>query len=137
MCLRVDLSGSNPEMSHYKPSSKLSKQQVDWNNPHLQTLLQKTEHWRLDNRGAFSAQEVRIFIGWGDETGHSAYLVWENEQVVVLETLFPLPKGEHVRVDRGTAGVSRTAWGVVADGREGHREEDRQHGVHVHWLHMC
>jgi hypothetical protein len=124
-------------MTHYKPSSKLSKQQVDWNDPHLQSLLQKTEHWRLDNRGAFSAQEVRIFVGLGDQAGQSAFLVWENEQVVVLETLFPIRKGEHVRVDRASAGVQRAAWGIVVEGREGSREEDRAHGVHVHWLHMC
>jgi hypothetical protein len=124
-------------MTHYKPSSKLSKQQVDWNDPHLQSLLQKTESWRLDNRGAFSAQEVRIFVGMSDEAGQSAFLVWEGEQVVVLETLFSIRKGEHVRLDRSTPGTSRTAWGVVVDGREGSREEDRMHGVHVHWLHMC
>lgn len=124
-------------MTHYKPSSKLSKQQVDWNDPHLQSLLQKTESWRLDNRGAFSAQEVRIFVGMSDEAGQSAFLVWEGEQVVVLETLFSIRKGEHVRLDRSTPGTSRTAWGVVVNGREGSREEDRMHGVHVHWLHMC
>ena len=123
-------------MSHYKPSSKLSKQQVDWNDPHLQSLLQKTEHWRLDNRGAFSAQEVRIFIGLSDEAGQPGYLVWESDQVLVLETLFSIRKGEVVRVDRSGSGASRTSWGVIVEGREGHREEDRQLGVHVHWLHM-
>jgi hypothetical protein len=124
-------------MSHYKPSSKLSKQQVDWNDPHLQSLLQKTEHWRLDNRGSFSAEEVRIFVGMGDESGHTAYLVWEGDQVAVLETLFSIRNGEHVRMDRPSSAGMRTTWGVIVEGREGHREEDRQHGVHVHWLHMC
>lgn len=123
-------------MSHYKPSTKLTKQEVDWNDPHLQSLLRKTESWRLDNRGAFSAQEVRIYIGWGDEIGQSAFLVWENDQVLVLETLYTIARGEHVRVDRPGGGSLRTIWGVVADGREGHREEDRQQGVHVHWLHI-
>jgi hypothetical protein len=123
-------------MSHYKPNSKLSKQQVDWNDPHLQSLLQKTEHWRLDNRGAFTAEEVHIFIGLNDEIGQSAYLVWEGDQVVVLETQFPIRKCEHVRMDRsGPTGV-RSSWGVIVDGREGRREEDVDHGVHVHWLHV-
>jgi hypothetical protein len=123
-------------MSHYKPSSKLSKQQVDWSDPHLQSLLQKTEHWRLDNRGAFTAEEVRIYIGLNDEVGQSAYLVWESDQVMVMETLFEIRKGEHVRLDRpGGTGV-RTTWGIVVDGRAGRREEDHQHGVHVHWLHI-
>jgi hypothetical protein len=54
----------------------------------------------------------------------------------VLATNFPLPQGEHVRVDSRLDGGMRTMWGVVVEGREGHRAEDRANGIHVHWLHM-
>jgi len=47
-----------------------------------------------------------------------------------------LPQGEHVRVDRISAGNLRTVWTVVAEGREGFREEDKENGVYVHWLHV-
>jgi hypothetical protein len=123
-------------MSHFKPNSKLSNNQVDWNDPHLQSLLSKTEGWKLDNRGAFTSQEVHIHIGWNANSGRNAVLVWESDQVMVLETRFSIPKGEHVRVDRVVGEALRTVWGMVADGREGYREEDRQNGVFVHWLHV-
>lgn len=124
-------------MSHFKPNSKLSNNsQVDWNDPHLQSLLSKTESWKLDNRGAFSAQEVHVHVGWGAHSGRTAVLVWESDQVMVVETRFSIPKGENVRVDRVLGEGIRTVWGVVADGREGYREEDRQNGVFVHWLHV-
>jgi hypothetical protein len=55
---------------------------------------------------------------------------------MVLETCFWIPQGEHVRVDRVYGDGARTLWGVVAEGREGFREEDRKNGVYVHWLHM-
>jgi hypothetical protein len=123
-------------MSHYKPHSKLSNNQVDWNDPHLESLLRKSEGWKLDNRGAHASQEVHIHIGWGANAGRQAVLVWESDQVMVLETRFSIPQSEHVRVDRLYGDGVRTVWGVVADGREGFREEDRQNGVYVHWLHV-
>jgi hypothetical protein len=124
-------------MSHFKPNSKVSNNQVDWSDPRLEALLRKTEEWKLDNRGAFPAQDVQVHVGWGAGTPRKATLVWESDRVMVLETRFQIPKGEHVRVDRfyGDDGL-RTVWGVVADGREGFREEDRQNGLYVHWLHM-
>jgi len=123
-------------MSHFKPNSKMSNNQVDWSDPHLESLLRKTESWKLDNRGAFSAVDVQIHVGWGANTGRKAVLVWETDQVMVLETRFTIPQGEHVRVDRLYGDGMRTVWGVVAEGREGFREEDRQNGVYVHWLHL-
>jgi hypothetical protein len=123
-------------MSHYKPNSKLSNNQVDWNEPHLESLLRKTEGWKLDNRGGYPSQEVHIQIGWGAHAGREAVLVWETDQVMVLETRFSIPQGEHVRVDRIYGDGARTLWGMVAEGREGFREEDRQNGVYVHWLHV-
>jgi hypothetical protein len=126
-----------PAMSHFKPNSKLSNNQVNWDDPHLQSLLSKTDGWKLDNRGAFSAQPVQLHVGWGANSARNATLVWETERVLVVETQFIIPMGEHVRVDRLVAEGLRTVWGVVAEGRPGHREEDRQNGVHVHWLHVC
>jgi hypothetical protein len=123
-------------MSHFKANSKLSNHQVDWEDPHLQSLLSKTDGWKLDNRGGFSAQHVQLHVGWGANSGRSGLLVWESDQVMVLETRFSIPQGEHVRVDRVVAGTLRTVWGVVVEGRQGNREEDRQNGVHVHWLHV-
>ncbi len=123
-------------MSHFKPNSKMSNNQVDWNDPHLESLLRKTESWKLDNRGACTAQDVQIHVGWGANTGRQAVLVWESDQVMVLETRFSIPQGEQVRVDRLYGDGVRTIWGAVIEGREGFREEDRQSGTYVHWLHV-
>ena len=123
-------------MSHFNPNSKHSNNQVDWSDPHLESLLRKTESWKLDNRGAFAAVEVQVHVGWGANSGRRAMLVWETDQVMVLETRFSIPQGEHVRVDRLYGDAVRTIWGMEADGREGFREEDRQNGVYVHWLHV-
>jgi len=98
--------------------------------------LQKTEGWKLDNRGAYSPLEVQIHIGWAAATGKHALLVWERDQVMVLETRFPLTPGEHIRVDCHLGDSVRTVWGMVIEGREGNRTEDRANGVHVHWLHL-
>ncbi|HUB91930.1 MAG TPA: hypothetical protein VMA74_19570 [Dyella sp.] len=123
-------------MSHIKSMPKVSNNQVDWNDPRLEALLRKTEEWKLDNRGAFPAQDVQIHIGWGASAARKATLVWEAERVMVLAANFLIPQGEHVRVDRISAGSLRTVWAVVAEGREGFREEDKENGVYVHWLHI-
>lgn len=121
-------------MSHHKPPP--SRNVVDWNDPHLEALLRKTESWKLDNRGSFQPQHVQIHIGWGAAVGQPAVLVWERDQAMVLETRFQLQQGEHIRVDIHLGDRLRTAWGVVVEGREGQRAEDRAHGVHIYWLHM-
>lgn len=123
-------------MSHFKPESKLSNHQVDWNDPRLEALLRKSEDWKLDNRGAQPPQEVQVQIGWGAGGTRKAVLVWQSDRVMVLETRFQIPQGEHVRVDRVSGDGVRTGWGIVADGRPGFREEDTRNGVYVHWLHV-
>jgi hypothetical protein len=123
-------------MSHFKPNSKVSSNQVDWTDPRLEALLRKTEEWRLDNRGAFPVQEVQVQVGWGAGTPRVANLVWEADKVMVLETQYWIPQGEHVRVDRQSDAGLRTVWAVVAEGREGFRAEDKQNGIYVHWLHL-
>jgi hypothetical protein len=123
-------------MSHFKPTSKVSNHQVNWSDPHLEALLRKTEEWKLDSRGGFPAQAVHVHIGWGAGAPRKAILVWEADRVMVLETHYLIPQGEHVRVDRIQGDSMRTVWAVVAEAREGFREEDRENGVYVHWLHV-
>lgn len=123
-------------MSHFKPTSKITSNQVDWSDPRLEALLRKSEDWKLDNRGGFPVQEVHVHVGWGAGAPRRATLVWESDRVMVLATAFLIPQGEHVRVDRLYGDGMRTVWAVVADGREGFREEDKHNGVYVHWLHM-
>jgi hypothetical protein len=123
-------------MNHHKPLMQKPANRVDWSDPHLESLLRKTESWKLDNRGVYPEQEVEVHIGWGAAVGKPAVLVWERDQAMVLATTFPLPLGEHVRVDSPYGDGLRTVWGVVVEGRKGHREEDRANGIHVHWLHV-
>lgn len=117
-------------MTYHKPAAH----QIDWSNSDLESLLRKTESWKLDNRSNHQPQHVELFIGWAGVTARPAVLVWQRDKVMVLETLFPLRRDEHVRVVRHFGKNQRTVWGIVADTREGCREEDREHGVHVHWL---
>ncbi|WP_199099564.1 hypothetical protein [Dyella sp. ASV21] len=109
---------------------------VDWSDPRLQELLRKSESWKLDNRGTYIPKEVMIHLGWGASTGRPAKLVWERDQVMMLETRFAIPVGEQVRVDEPQGDGLRSVWGVVAEGREGFRAEDRADGIHLHWLHL-
>jgi hypothetical protein len=120
-------------MTH-KPHTKVSGLRVDWNDPELSSLLKRSEGWQLDNRGGFATQEVQVYLGWSGTVGRSAVLVWEREKSVVLETNFPIGQGEQVRVDKHLGDRIRTLWGVVVEGREGVREEDRQRGIHLYWL---
>ncbi|MCE5232475.1 MAG: hypothetical protein ABFC67_13525 [Mizugakiibacter sp.] len=117
-------------MTYHKPTAH----QIDWSAPDLESLLRKTEGWKLDNRSNHEPQHVEVFIGWRGTAGQPAVLVWERDKVMVLETLFPLRRDEHVRVVRHFGENLRTAWGIVVDTREGHRDEDRARGVYVHWL---
>jgi hypothetical protein len=120
-------------MTH-KAHTKVSAVRVNWNDPELASLLSRSESWSLDNRGGFTPQDVQVYVGWSGTVGRSATLVWEREKSVVLEATFPMGKGDHVRVDKHLGESIRTLWGVVVDGREGYREEDRQRGIHLYWL---
>ncbi|RDI97192.1 hypothetical protein DVT68_17685 [Dyella solisilvae] len=121
-------------MTARTPSSKGNP--VDWSDPRLQALLRKSEHWKLDNRGAYALKDVQVHLGWGASSGRPATLVWERDQVMMLETRFAIPLGEQVRVDEPRGEAMRSVWGIVAEGREGFRAEDRENGVHLHWLHL-
>lgn len=117
-------------------SKPASNHVVDWDSPDLKKLLDKTAGWGLDNRGVYSPVACELQVGWGAGVGRAATLVYERDGVMVVETDFAIPRGEHVRVDRFQAGAMRSSWGLVADGRAGHRDEDRANGVYVHWIHL-
>ncbi|GLQ51007.1 hypothetical protein ACFFJT_07365 [Dyella flava] len=116
------------------PHTQLSSARVNWNDPELSLLLKRSENWQLDNRGGFTPQDVQVYLGWSSTVGRSAMLVWERDKSVVLEVDFPLGKGDQVRVDKHLGDSIRTLWGVVVEGREGVREEDRRRGIHLYWL---
>jgi hypothetical protein len=121
-------------MNAHKPHIKGNR--VDWSDPRLEALLRRSEHWKLDNRGTYNPKDVQVHLGWGATTGQPALLIWERDQVMMLETRFAIPLGEQVRVDEPQGETMRTSWGIVAEGREGFRAEDRDNGVHLHWLHL-
>lgn len=121
-------------MNHLgKPASN---QVVNWDSPDLKKLLDKTASWGLDNRGVYAPTACEMHVGWGAGAGRFATLVYEREGVMVVETDFDLPQGEHVRVDRIQAGALRSSWGIVVDGRAGQRDADRAGGIRVHWIHL-
>lgn len=122
-------------MTH-KSHAKVSNVRVDWSDPQLESLLHRSESWRLDNRGGYSPQDVQVYLGWSGTVGRAAVLVWERDQSVVLETDFPIGQGEQIRVDKHLGESIRTLWGVVVEERKGQREEDRLKGLHLYWLHV-
>ena len=123
-------------MNHRRVPSKVPTHRVDWSNPHLESLLQKTELWQIDNRGTYPALGVQIHVGWGAGISQPAMLVWERENVMVLETNFSIAPGEHVRVDKPFGDELQTRWGTVADSRAGNRAGDEEGNIHVHWVHL-
>jgi hypothetical protein len=123
----------NAAMTH-KPHTQVSNLSINWNDPDLASLLKRSESWQLDNRGGHTPQDVQVYVGWSGTVGRSAMLMWERDQSVVLKTNFELGQGEQVRVDKHLGDRIRTLWGVVLEGREGSRQEDRQHGIHLYWL---
>ncbi len=108
---------------------------VDWNDPKLQSLLGKTEGWSLDNRGVFSPVPCELHIGWGAGAVRAATLVYERTGMMVIEAKFIIQSGEQVRIDRMLGGALCSSWGSVVEGRAGHRAEDHAQGIHVYWVH--
>lgn len=119
-----------------KPVTGGAGNTVDWSDPHLQSLLSKTEGWSLDNRGVFSPIPCELLTGWGAGAGKPATLVFERDGVMVVEACFIIPPGEQVRIDRMQAGTLRSSWGNVVEGREGNRADDIANGVYVYWIHV-
>ncbi len=121
-------------MTYNKPLLEIQPGKVDWSDPHLESLLQKTEGWQLDGRGGYTPSNVQIHLGWGAGIGMPGMLVWEGDGVVTIETDFPMRLGEHVRVDKPIDNRLRSIWGVVMEGRPGNRPGDAARTVHVYWL---
>lgn len=110
---------------------------IDWDAPELKALLQRSEHWQIDKRGVHDLLEVHLHIGTGAAPAMSAVVVYERGKELVLETDFPIVKGEQVRIDKPVVdGQVRHIWGKVVESRAGRRERDLAAGVHVHWVHL-
>ncbi|HEV2680371.1 MAG TPA: hypothetical protein VGV14_07720 [Rhodanobacter sp.] len=127
-------------MGHDKSRSSVSVGTVDWDDPHLDSLLQKVDGWKLDNRNGQPQREVQIQVssGWtaSSVVSKPALLVSKDEETMVLVTRFPVPHGDHVRVDSQHEDGTRTVWGTMVKGREGYRVEDRENGLFLNWLHV-
>ena len=127
-------------MSHNKSRSSVAVGEVDWSDPHLSSLLEKADSWRLDHRNNLPPQEVQIHVSTGWVTANTAckpaQVVASNEGTMVLLTRFPIPLGEHLRVDSQRDDGTHTAWGKVIEEREGHRTEDREHGLYLNWVRL-
>lgn len=127
-------------MGHDKTRSSVSVGSVDWDDPTLDTLLQKIDGWRVDNRSDHPLRDVQIQVssGWtaNSVVSKPAQMVSIDEQALVLVTRFPLSQGDQVRVDILHAGGTRSVWGRIAEGREGHRVEDRERGLFLSKLHI-
>lgn len=125
-------------MGHDKSRSSVSVGTVDWSDPRLDSLLQKVDGWTLNNRSDVPPLEVQIHInsGWtaGSVVTKPALLVSKDEETMVLITRFPVPQGEHIRVDSQHGDDTRTVWGRLVEGREGYRVEDRENSLFLNWL---
>ena len=109
---------------------------VDWNDPQLGVLLNKSGDWHLDNRGSAPPLDLQIHFGWGEGVTKPAVLVWQSDEAMVLQTRFPMAQGEHVRVNRPRESGMETIWAEVLASRPGQRADDQANGIQVHWLRM-
>ena len=120
-------------MGHDKSRSSVSVGTVDWNDPSLDALLQKVDSWRIENRNDQPLQEVQIYVssGWtaNSVVSKPAQLISMDEQTMVLVTRFPVPQGDHVRVDSQRADGTHSVWAWMVEGREGCRAGDRENGL--------
>lgn len=124
-------------MAHNKERSRVTVSDVDWEDPRLKGLLDKTEGLSIDQRSGEPPVEVSIRIvgGWESSAGDKpALLVAHVDGTLVLATHFPLPHGGEVQVT-GIPGAGPDArWAVVTEEREGSRAEDRDKGIFLNWL---
>jgi hypothetical protein len=109
---------------------------VDWDAPHLQTLLQRVESWRLDQRGEHAPQDVQLFIGLNAMTSRPGLLVWVGHDTLVLQTMFPLHVGERIRVERHCIDSVQCVWGEVEQSRPGRRPGDAAQGIQIQRLRL-
>ena len=127
-------------MGHSKSHSRGPVGEIDWNDPYLSSLLEKTAGWQLDNRHNQPAQKVQIHIRSGWMTANTVckpgLLVSRDEGTMVLATRFPIQVGEHVGVESLRSHGTHIVWGSVIQGREGRRVEDREHGLFLSWVRL-
>lgn len=107
---------------------------VDWDTPHLQTLLEKTESWQIDNRGSSRLERAAVFVGWGWLSGRPATIAWEDDHKVVFLITFPIPGGERIRLEKPISDSARNIWGEVEECRAGRRAGDEERGIHIVWM---
>lgn len=121
-------------MTDRKNRIKKFSNRVNWEDPLLASLLKKTESWQLDNRGTFAPLEVEIQLGWGAGSFRPGTVVWQKDQVSVLETTFPIEPGVLVRIDRRVGDSLLTTLGTVLESRPGSRAHEQPGDVYVHWV---
>lgn len=122
-------------MTNRKPTSDLPTNVVDWDTPEMQSLLNKTMSWQLENRGSFSLCPVDIHLGWSTDISQPATLLMERGNVMVIETSFPIPPGENLKVDKPSGDdLPLRFWGTVIESRPGNRAGDDAKNTHIHWV---
>lgn len=124
-------------MAHNKDRSRVTVGDVDWDDPRLKGLLDKTQGLSIDQRSAEPGVDVTIHIAGGWEAGNGeqhALLVAHVDDVLVLATSFPLPHGSEVKVSGVPGAEPDTRWAVVTKEREGIREEDKGKDIFLNWL---
>lgn len=124
-------------MAHNKDRTRVSVADVDWSDPRLHKLLEKTDGLSIDNRNQQPGTKVKIRIasGWeSSATDKPALLVADVDGVLVLATHFPLPHGGDVQVMGLPGAGPDLRWAVVTDEREGNRAEDKDAGIFLNWL---
>ena len=127
-------------MSHAKSRSRVSVGQIDWHDPYISSLLEKTVDWRLDNRTSQPPKKVQIHLSSGWVTANTvskpAVVVASGDGTMVLATRFPIQLGERVGVDSQRGDGTSILWGRVIEGREGRRAEDSEHDLFLSWLRL-
>lgn len=124
-------------MAHNKERSRVAVADVDWDDPRLEGLLDKTEGLSLDQRSGDPgvAVSIRVAAGWETSAANKhALLMAHVDETLVLATEFPLPHGVDVQVIGLPGSGPETRWAVVTDEREGSRAEDRGQGIFLQWL---
>jgi len=124
-------------MAHNKDRTRVTVADVDWEDPRLKGLLDKTDGLSIDQRSEQPQVEVSIRVVGGWDTSAEdkpALLVARAEGTLVLATRFPLPHGGDVQV-RGLPGAGPDVrWAVVTEEREGSRAEDKGKDIFLNWL---
>jgi len=124
-------------MAHNKERSRVDVADVDWEDPRLKGLLDKTEGLSIDQRSDEPPVQVSIRVvgGWESSAEDKpALLVAHSESTLVLATHFPLPHGGDVQVSGVPGAGADRRWAVVTEEREGSRAGDRDKGIFLNWL---